>query len=94
MEGLLNLAPCPAADFEKPVIELLREGKIVRLEGTDPTRLCWVVAGRLEKRAVIGYGIPFERVWTVTELQSAGVELTLAGVMRALGFSPEDSLSA
>ena len=82
----LQFAPCSSEHLHKPLAQLLLGAKILRLEGyTSSNSAYWVVTGRLEKRALMSRGVPCEQVWTLDELRSVGVELTLAGVMRAFG---------
>jgi|GEM_PF-6706277 len=89
MESCLKLGPCSSRDRQKPLAELLHGAKVVRLEG--PRRLpYWVVTGRLEKRALMDHGVPFGQVWTLAELESAGVESSLDGVKRAFGLSAKE----
>jgi hypothetical protein len=91
MDSRLPLAPCTSGDFHKPLAELLLGAKILRLGGrSSSTSPYWVVTGRLEKRALMGLAVPFEQVWTLAELGSASVPLTLGGFMRAFGFSLEE----
>ena len=91
MDSRLKLAPCASRDSHKPLGELLVGAKILRLEGHNSSRSpYWVVTGRLEKRALMSCEVPFASVWTLHELRSVGVELTLAGVIRAFGLSLEE----
>src|SRR5262245_65189 len=86
MHSRLQFAPCSSDHLHKPLADLLLGAKILRLEGyTSSNSAHWVVTGRLEKRALMSRGVPFEQIWTLDELCSVGVELTLAGVMRAFG---------
>jgi hypothetical protein len=89
MESCLKLGPCSPQDLQKPLVEMLQGTKVVRLEG----RRCsayWVVAGRLEKRVLMDHGVPFGQVWTLAELASVGIQLTLDGVRRAFGLSTDE----
>jgi hypothetical protein len=86
MHSRLQFAPCSSEHLDKSLAQLLMGAKILRLQGrTSSNSAYWVVTGRLEKRALMSRGVPFEWVWTLDELCSVGIELTLAGVMRAFG---------
>ena len=92
MDSLLKLAPCTRGDFHKDLADLIAGAKLARLGGPDSASpQYWIVTGRLEKRALMGRGVSLGQVWTLDELRSVGVELTLAGVMRAFGLSSEGS---